>query len=73
MAAVKGTYTLEELVKNARCTRNLYRVDRCGEHGNSPYPYDEKVCNSVLRILGCTPRFYLGDGRARGKPILPVK
>lgn len=70
---VKKTFTLEELIRNARCTRGAYAPDQCITHGHARYPYDERVCNSILQVLGCTPRAYLGDGRARGKPILPAR
>lgn len=73
MSAGHKTYTLEELIENARCRRGTYNPDKCVAHGSASFPYDERVCDVVLSILGYTPRRSLGDGRARGRPILPVR
>lgn len=69
--SVKQSYSLEELIRNAHCTRGTYNPDYCPTHKCPRYPYDEQVCGVVLAILGYKPRVYLGDGRARGNPILP--
>jgi hypothetical protein len=70
---VKQSFSLEELIRNARCARGAFNPDYCMRHMCSNYPYDEQVCGVVLEILGYRPRVSLGDGRARGNPILPAR
>ncbi len=65
------TYTIQELIRNAACTRANYDRDVCVRH-RCAWPYDEAACNVIIGILGETPRRYLGDGRATGEPHLPV-
>lgn len=70
MISMHATLTVGQIIENAGCVRHGYSVDVCRVHGSN-WPYDEKTCNMVLRILGLVPRRYLGDGRASGNPVLP--
>lgn len=71
MVSMHDTLRVGQIIKNAACDYNGYNPDVCVRH-RSNWPYDEKVCNEVLRILGLRPRRYLGDGRAAGKtPVIP--
>lgn len=61
-----------KLASSAGCRRGSYDYDLCVAHGRSPWPYDEQACMTALQVLGYPARQWLGDGRARGKPVCPV-